>query len=327
MPFFVMSQPSSPKPFRIEATVSGFPDHTMFFLQNAREMSMMDSAVVVNGRFNLQGSIKHADKVIIMTKNSQDYTVLWIESGDAITIQAEKGKFRDAVVSGSRTQKDADLLRSLVFPQGGSRQESYTRFIRRHPSSMVSANVLSVYASMWEKDTVSLLFGILSPEIKASFYGKRVSDFLAFNKNPQVGEKYTDFAQKNPEGKVVKLSDYAGKVVLLDFWATWCGPCLQENPELVKTYHAFKDKGFEILSVSIDEEAKREQWKKVIANQGLVWENISELNGELNKAALIYGVAGIPDSFLINRDGTIIARDLRGEKLREFLAKLFENEK
>ena len=140
------------------------------------------------------------------------------------------------------------------------------------------------------------------------------------NKNPKTGEQFVDFEMNDTNGGAQKLSSIKGKAVLLEFWASSCGPCRQENPNLVKTYEEYHPKGFEIFAISLDE--SEESWKKAIEKDGLSWTHVSDLKGSDNKAGLIYGVNGIPDNFLIDQNGKIVARNLRGEKLDEKLAEL-----
>jgi len=155
--------------------------------------------------------------------------------------------------------------------------------------------------------------------------------------NPLVAERYTietkpanptaigamapDLAFSNPEGKILKLSDLRGKVVLLDFWASWCRPCRMENPNVVKDYHKYHEKGFEVFSVSLDKD--KNSWLKAIQDDGLIWPNhVSDLKYWSSEAAAIYGVTSIPATFLIGKDGRIIAKNLRGEALGSALEEL-----
>jgi peroxiredoxin len=131
-----------------------------------------------------------------------------------------------------------------------------------------------------------------------------------------------DFSQNTPEGKEVKLSDFRGKVTLIDFWASWCGPCRRENPNVVKLYNQYKDQGFDILGVSLDRDEKR--WLDAIAKDGLEWTQVSDLKGWKNQVAKLYGVSSIPHTVLLDAEGRIIQRNLRGEKLEEKLAEIFE---
>ena len=125
------------------------------------------------------------------------------------------------------------------------------------------------------------------------------------------------------EGKPVQLSSLRGKVVLVDFWAAWCGPCRQENPNVVRLYQQYHSKGFEILGVSLDR--TKEDWLKAIAADNLTWIHVSDLQYWQNAAARLYGVNAIPQSFLLDKDGKIIGKGLRGEDLANKLAEIFPN--
>lgn len=134
------------------------------------------------------------------------------------------------------------------------------------------------------------------------------------------GGKAPGFSQNNPEGEAVSLSDFRGKVVLLDFWASWCGPCRRENPNVVKVYEKYKDKGFEILGVSLDRD--RDKWLKAIEADGLTWPHVSDLKGWQNEVAQLYGVRSIPHTVLIDAEGQVIANKLRGPALETKLAEI-----
>ncbi|MDF2517231.1 MAG: hypothetical protein K0R59_2527 [Sphingobacterium sp.] len=139
----------------------------------------------------------------------------------------------------------------------------------------------------------------------------------------KVGQQAPDLTLNNPEGKAVKISDYLGKHLLLDFWASWCGPCRAENPNLVKAYQKYHDKGFEILGISLDDAARKDAWVEAIKKDNLLWPQVSDLKGWDSLAAKIYGINAIPASFLLDPEGRIIARDLRGDDLHDLLKKIF----
>lgn len=141
-------------------------------------------------------------------------------------------------------------------------------------------------------------------------------------KSFMVGGEAPNFTQKTPEGEDLSLSDLKGKVVLLDFWASWCGPCRRENPNVVRLYEVYKDKGFDILGVSLDRD--RERWLAAIEQDGLSWNHVSDLKGWQNEVAGIYGVSSIPHTVLLDAEGKIIAKNLRGEALAQKLAELFK---
>jgi peroxiredoxin len=134
------------------------------------------------------------------------------------------------------------------------------------------------------------------------------------------GSVAPDFTQNNPEGEEVSLSDFRGKVVLIDFWASWCGPCRRENPNVVKLYEKYKDQGFEIIGVSLDR--KKDRWLQAIEADGLAWPHVSDLKGWQNEVAQLYGVGSIPHTVLLDREGKIIAQKLRGPALESKLAAL-----
>lgn len=138
-----------------------------------------------------------------------------------------------------------------------------------------------------------------------------------------VGAVAPDLEFESPDGKKIKLSSLRGKVVLIDFWASWCGPCRRENPAVVAAYNKFKDKGFDIYSVSLDQDKGR--WVGAIAQDGLVWNShVSDLKGWQSAASAIYGVQSIPAQFLLDKEGKIIAKNLRGEELSNKLAEILK---
>jgi len=306
--------------FEITGKLSGFADSTLIYLDDlTTSSSHIDSSLVINNQFHFIGSLKeNVEHVLLRTNNFSDYKFFWLENS-TITFKAEKGKFRDAIIIGSKTQNEQNKLDAAIKTTGNEKQQSIS-FIRNHPNSIISANILSVYASTWGKDTSTILYRNLSKKIKTTSYGKNILEFIELNKNIKVGDKYVDFTELNIEGKSVSLSDFNGKIVLLEFWGSWCTPCRKGNPELVKIYNEFKNRGFDILGVASDD--KKEDWTEAVRKDGLTWQNVSDLKGDKNKAALIYGVSYYPTNFLIDRKGNIIARDLRGEELRNKLREI-----
>ncbi|MCV6608455.1 MAG: TlpA family protein disulfide reductase, partial [Campylobacterales bacterium] len=153
----------------------------------------------------------------------------------------------------------------------------------------MSANVLSIFATTWGKEKTKALFTSFSKENKDSEYGKKILRYLELSKEPKIGEHFVDFKMADTNGEFKQLSSIKGKVILLEFWASWCGPCRKENPHLVKTYNTYAPKGFEIFAISLDQH--KNSWLTAIEKDKLTWMHVSDLSGADNKAGLIYGVS------------------------------------
>lgn len=222
------------------------------------------------------------------------------------------------MITGSSMQDEANQLDSIIRQNPKQEKEENIAYIKKHPNSLYGGYILKVYCTTWGKDTSKLLYDGLSEKVKQSEFGKRIHEYLSLNKNIKVGDKFVDFTLPNITGKNISLSDYKGKYVLLDFWGSWCQPCREENPVLVKTYNEFKRKGFDILGVSI--ETNKQNWLDAVRHDNITWECLSDLKGDNNKAALIYGIHHYPANFLIDPNGIIIAKDLRGDALKNKLA-------
>ncbi|PTX13571.1 peroxiredoxin [Sphingobacterium faecium] len=163
----------------------------------------------------------------------------------------------------------------------------------------------------------------LDPSLQNSILGQDLAKRIALVKKTSEGVEAQDFTQPDTDGKPVKLSDYRGKYVLIDFWASWCAPCRRENPNLVKSYAKYQKDGFEILGVSMDKAADKAKWLKAIQDDGLTWKQVGDLKGWENEAGVMYDVKAIPMNFLVDPNGKIIAKELRGSKLDEKLAEIF----
>jgi peroxiredoxin len=200
-------------------------------------------------------------------------------------------------------------------------------FITANPDSYLSLLALaSVSGPSPDVSEVEPLYNLLSADLKNTEGGKQLKFSIDALKLTAVGATAPDFTQNDVNGKPVSLSSFKGKYVLIDFWASWCGPCRQENPNLVRTYNKYKGKNFTVLGVSLDKENGKEAWLAAIKNDGLTWTQVSDLKYWQNLAASLYGVQSIPQNFLIDPQGKIVAKGLRGDdldsKLEQLLGKI-----
>jgi thiol-disulfide isomerase/thioredoxin len=311
--------------FSLTGKTRGIENGTMIYLDNAdsQTIDLIDSTKVENNSFVFNTELPNSPlHVVLRTNNDAHYRFLWLEN-KSMTFDATHNDFENATITGSKVEKLAQSLRKeLENLSEENQRKKEIEFIKNHPNSIVSAETLSTYLTTFGKKETKELFDLFSEENKLSKYGKIISSYLELKEQAEIGGQFIDFEMVDKNGELQKLSELKGKIILLDFWASWCAPCRKENPNLVKTYEKFKPKGFEIFAVSLDE--NKENWIKAIEKDKLNWYHVNDLKGNGNKASLIYGVEGIPDSFLIDQNGIIIARDLRGKELDKKLTELIE---
>jgi peroxiredoxin len=194
------------------------------------------------------------------------------------------------------------------------------KFIKANPGSFSAIYLLNSYAAGMDLTEVESLYASLLPKYKETSNGKSIAKIIEARKITAIGKTAPDFSQPDTSGKEVKLSDFRGKYVLVDFWASWCGPCRAENPNLVKTYNKYKDNGFTVLGVSLDQPGKKNSWLAAIHKDNLTWTQVSDLKFSDNEVAVLYGIKAIPSNLLLDPQGKIVAKDLRGEELDKKLA-------
>jgi peroxiredoxin len=200
----------------------------------------------------------------------------------------------------------------------------YASFVKKHPNSSVALFAVQKYAG-WEIDAAKVepLFNSLPASAKALPSGKALKDRIEIAKKTGIGSYAMEFTQNDTLGNPVSLSTFKGKYTLVDFWASWCGPCRRENPNVVKVFNKYKDKNFTILSVSLDRPDAKDKWLAAIHKDGLTWTHVSDLKYWDNAVAKQYGIRAIPQNLLLDPQGRIIAKNLRGDDLDAKLTEVF----
>lgn len=223
-------------------------------------------------------------------------------------------------------RNDEAYMQTVISRDAEIREEMAVlsrQFYTARPDSYIA---LLVFGSVMNLDrdpgAAEAEFDKFSAAVKATAAGKGIAQKINEGKVNGIGQLAMDFTQNDVNDKPVKLSDFRGKYVLLDFWASWCGPCRAENPNVVKAYHTYKDKNFTVLGVSLDQPGKKADWLKAIEQDGLAWTQVSDLKGWENAASKMYGIRGIPANYLIDPSGKIIAKNVRGEELQRKLAEV-----
>jgi peroxiredoxin len=224
-------------------------------------------------------------------------------------------------------KRDPEFVEALNAKQLELRKQrgvKQVEFVKNNPNSFFALVALSEVAGTYtDMATAQTLLDGLNKDFRGTDIGKELIQRITAQHLTAVGKPAPNFTQNDVKGKPLSLADLKGKVVLLDFWASWCSPCRAENPNMLKQYKMYKDKGFEILSISLD--SKQDAWEKAIADDGLPWLHVSDLKGWNNAVGRLYGVRGVPACYLIDKNGKIIADNVRGEKLNEKLAEIFSN--
>jgi peroxiredoxin len=276
------------------------------------------------GEFSIKSTDSASKAQITGSKINEEYKKLMAQLNpffeEAQKLEADDKSTSEATKNTEEYQTNLDKKRNQI--QVG--QKAVLKlFILSNPDSYLSLLALSsIGGPSPDAGELTTLYNSLSQRLKDTETAKNLKKALDKLTITSVGAMAPDFAEADVNGQPVKLSSFRGKYVLIDFWASWCGPCRQENPNVVKIFNKFKEKNFTILGVSLDRESSKEDWINAINNDGLSWTQVSDLKFWNSEAAVLYDVSAIPANFLIGPDGKIIAKNLRGRSLEHKLEEL-----
>lgn len=312
---------------------------------------IIDSTVITKGGFTFQGKIDRPAlaKVTLGTEDKDDGIDLFMAPGTTNLIA--KDSIRFAKISGTRLAESYEQLAKTTrpldnkfisglmacqnMPEGEAKKayitkllagfDSYSQqkreaihqFATENPDSYVSLYFLDKNSPgrLLNYEATYPYFAKLSNALRETALGKELGERLMTAKGTLTGGQFKDFVSTTPDGKSLSLKEVIDqhKYTLVDFWASWCGPCRKENPNVVKTFNAFKDKGFTVLSVSLDDDGAK--WKAAIEKDGMPWYHVSSLKGWKEPAAALYNIRAIPQNVLVDSNGKIVATNLRAETL------------
>jgi len=356
---FLVACNSAPEGYVVKGELRGDVENgTKVFLKTTdslrRAMVEIDTAVVENGQFTFSGTVDMPELHYIFIDGIRGNAPIILENGD-IRFKAQQDSLSFADLKGtlqnelfmdyleeSRTLssmsrsmneefRKANAARDTVavmalreeYMELQERAKNYElEFVKENPNALISALVLEKFltAKTVPVQQIDSLFQSFSPEIKSTKPGKRIIELLKNAKATAIGTQAPEFSGPTPDGDQLALNEVKGKVTLIDFWAAWCKPCRMENPNIVSVYQKYKDKGLNVVGVSLDR--KKEDWLNAIESDGLEWNHISHLQYFQDPIAQLYNVNAIPAAFLLDENGVIIAKDLRGPALEEKVAEL-----
>ncbi len=340
----------------IEVNFKNANTDTLFLVsENTTDQKpIIDTLIIKEGKASIQKNQKEILQYQLVLKNTRSFKDFFVGTGTT-TLTINDTFLKDVQIIGTQAQKDFEeygiILKKITTQYdsiakdfqtlrenpsealyqkadaalkklGEEKMLSDSLFINTHNNSVIAAYVLliNMVSTQSTSDKTLAVLNTLSKDVQASYYATRIKQIA--KPEPKIGQLAPEFKQNTPDDKLVQLSDYRGKLVLLDFWASWCKPCRQNNPALVRLYEKYHPLGLEIIGISLD--AEKELWVKAIQKDKLTWTHISDLKGWGNDIAQTYKIESIPNTVLIDAKGTIVAMGIEPQQLNKVLDSLLK---
>lgn len=308
--------------FKIITTI---PSPTVYILMigNPQEQATLKyfNCFFTNEATSLHVGVNQKDIIVSKGAAAMAFQGLIVQMGDEFDLLNQLTKMKESAGTFGYSADSIAKAREQVLAQ---LQQKIPTYLQQHGNSIVAPFLLNVVWPMnFPLATMESWIKMIPPAALDNQFGATLTEMVKVEKMLGYGQVAPVFTQNDPDGKPVSLAHFKGKYVLIDFWASWCGPCRQENPNVVKAHERFKSKNFTVLGVSLDRD--KSKWLQAIDADNLDWTQVSDLGFWNNAVAKMYKVSSIPQNYLIDPDGRIIGKNLRGEELSAFLEKTLTN--